>query len=98
MRHINHMTMDAWHAEYLSWCESRGVPADDRSSSRTFRNAYDKFWKPILKMREISQHARWGYELSQYHSMWSQNDNMHYLVKSFSMACLNEKVSTLVVS
>lgn len=60
VRHINHMTMDAWHAEYLSWCESHGVPETDRSSSRTFRNTYDKFWKPILKMREISQHARWG--------------------------------------
>ena len=58
IRHINHMTMEAWHAEYLSYCESRGVGESERCSSRTFRNTYDHHWKPILKMRETSQHAR----------------------------------------
>lgn len=58
IRHINHMTMEAWYAEYLSYCESHGVGESERCSSRTFRNTYDHHWKPILKMRETSQHAR----------------------------------------
>ena len=59
VRHINHMTMEAWHSEYIGWCEAHGTPESDRCSTRTFRNTYDQYWKSILKMREISQHARW---------------------------------------
>ena len=61
VRHINHMTMEAWHAEYLTWCVHHEVPESDRCSSRTFRNTYDIHWKGILKMREMSQHARQGF-------------------------------------
>ncbi len=62
VRHINHMTMEAWHAEYLTWCVHHEVPESERCSSRTFRNTYDVHWKSILKMRELSQHARQGFE------------------------------------
>lgn len=59
-RHINNMTMEAWYAEYLLWCDQAGVGPDDQASNRTFRDVYQNKWKSTLVMRELSQHARPG--------------------------------------
>ena len=57
-RHINHMTMEAFHAEYLLWAEGSSLPLAEQASCRTFRDVYDAGWRKILCMRKISQHSR----------------------------------------
>lgn len=56
-RHINHMTIEAFHAEYKMWADSAAVPPEQIASSRTFRCCYEG-WKHLLVMRKISQHSR----------------------------------------
>ena len=56
-RHFNYMTMESFYELYVMWAKGND---DDPvvASSRCFRDHYHKRWKSILKMREVSQHAR----------------------------------------
>ena len=58
MRHINHMTIEAFYHLYEFWAEGAGISAEQKASSRTFRDIYDQRWAAVLQMRELTQHAR----------------------------------------
>ncbi|CAJ1336707.1 unnamed protein product, partial [Effrenium voratum] len=57
-RFVNHSTIDAFYELYLLWAEGAALPEGEIASCRTFRNVYEEQWKETLKMRTVSQHAR----------------------------------------
>lgn len=58
IRHMNHMTVEAFYQIYLMWGQGSGVPEGEVASRTCFRDTYETNWKKTLKMRTVSQHAR----------------------------------------
>ncbi|CAK9117620.1 unnamed protein product, partial [Durusdinium trenchii] len=56
---MTHMTIESFHEMYMLWCQGAAVPEDEIASSRCFREVYESTWKGKLRMRTVSQHARW---------------------------------------
>eukprot|EP00438_Fugacium_kawagutii_P025253 Skav212855 [mRNA] locus=scaffold786:148986:152573:+ [translate_table: standard] len=57
-RYTNHMTIEAFHQIYLLWATGAEVPQDEIVGYACFRQVYEKQWKSTIKMRTVSQHAR----------------------------------------
>lgn len=51
------MTMESFFELYKMWAEGSGLSDEELAKPRTFANVYES-WKHVLKMREVSQHAR----------------------------------------
>lgn len=58
-RYTNHMTLEAFHQIYVIWATGAEVLPEDVASYASFRRVYEGQWKSTIKMRTVSQHARW---------------------------------------
>ena len=51
------MTMESFFELYKMWADGSGLSDEELAKPRTFAKIYES-WKHVLKMRELSQHAR----------------------------------------